>query len=164
VKSLAFFCCVVVATALGTACGRSAVPTQPAAAVDHRAEDAASIRSLDAQWEKAMQAKDATQIVSYYAEDARAIWPGSPMADGKPAVAKLWAESLAAPGFAISFSPTIMEVSRSGDLAYQIGDYETTVNDKRGKPQTTKAKFVLIWGKQAGGSWKVVTDISTTTP
>ncbi len=29
-----------------------------------------------------------------------------------------------------------------------------TLNDKKGKPQTVKAKYVVVWGKQLGGSWK----------
>lgn len=149
---------------MGASCGQVAPPAKTAAPVDHRAQDAAAIRSLDAQWEKTMQAKDLKEILSYYTDNVVAIWPDTPMAHGKQAVGKLWAETLAQPGFAISFSPTVTVVSRSGDLAYQIGDFEMTANDKRGRPQTTKAKFLLIWGREPGGSWKVQVDTSTTTP
>lgn len=163
-RRLTILICLFVAAGMGASCSQAAQPAKTAAPVDHRARDAAALRSLDAQWEKAMQAKDLKEILSYYADNAVAIWPGAPMAHGKQAVGKLWAESLAEPGFAISFSPTVTVVSRSGDLAYQIGNYETTVNDKRGRPQTTKAKFLLIWGRQPDGSWKVQVDTSTTTP
>jgi ketosteroid isomerase-like protein len=54
-------------------------------------------------------------------------------------------------------------VARSGDLAYEVGDYEMTINDKKGKPQTVKAKYVVVWGKQSDGKWKALVDAPTTT-
>jgi len=65
--------------------------------------------------------------------------------------------------FALSFGPTKIEVSKSGDLAYELGDYSLTVSDKKGRAQTTKAKYVVVWGKQADGSWKALVDAPTTT-
>jgi ketosteroid isomerase-like protein len=70
---------------------------------------------------------------------------------------------MANPGFALSFAPSKVEVSKSGDLAYEIGDYSLTFSDKKGKPLTTKAKYVVVWGKQADGSWKVLVDAPNTT-
>jgi ketosteroid isomerase-like protein len=65
--------------------------------------------------------------------------------------------------FALSFAPTKIEVARSGDLAYDIGDFSLTVTDPKGKAQTLKAKYVVVWGKQADGSWKAVVDAPNTT-
>jgi ketosteroid isomerase-like protein len=70
---------------------------------------------------------------------------------------------LATPGFSLTFTPTKIEVSRAGDLAYEIGDYQMTTNDKKGKPQTVKAKYVTVWGKQPDASWKALADAPTTT-
>ncbi len=82
---------------------------------------------------------------------------------GKDAIQKAWTDMLATPGFALTFSPTKIEVSRSGDLAYEIGEYSQTTNDKKGKPQTVKAKYITVWGKQPDGSWKALVDAPTTT-
>jgi ketosteroid isomerase-like protein len=69
------------------------------------------------------------------------------------------------PGFALTFAPTKVEVARSGDLAYETGDYGLTTNDKQGKPQTTKAKYVIVWGKRSNGARKALVDSpATTTP
>jgi ketosteroid isomerase-like protein len=43
------------------------------------------------------------------------------------------------------------------------GDYELTTKDKKSKPQTVKAKYVTVWGKQPNGTWKVLADTPTTT-
>jgi uncharacterized protein (TIGR02246 family) len=149
---------------MGNARAANAPPARQAARAGESARNVAAIRALDARFLKAIQTKDVKQIIAFYAPNAVAIWPGSAMANGKANVAKLWAETIAAPGFALTFAPFKTVVSRSGDLAYEIGNFETTQNDKSGRPQTSKAKYVLIWGKQADGSWKVITDISTTTP
>lgn len=70
---------------------------------------------------------------------------------------------LGLPGFALTFTPSKIEVSRFGDLAYETGEYAMTLNDKKGKPQTVRAKYVVVWGKQADGNWKALVDAPTTT-
>jgi hypothetical protein len=52
------------------------------------------------------------------------IGPGVPLAKGKDAVRKMWVGMMGTPGFALTFVPTKVEVSRSGDLGYEIGEYE----------------------------------------
>jgi uncharacterized protein (TIGR02246 family) len=137
--------------------------SQPAAIPDNRATDESAIRTIDADWAKAITGKDAQQSASYYADGGSLLAPGAPLATGRDAVQKTWAGLMATPGFALSFAPTEIEVSRAGDLAYEIGNYELTTNDKKGKPQTVKAKYVVVWGKQPDGGWKALADAPTTT-
>ena len=70
---------------------------------------------------------------------------------------------MATPGFALTFDPTKIEVSRGGDLAYEFGEYQLTTNDKQGKPQTVRGKYVVVRGKQPDGAWKALVDAPTTT-
>jgi uncharacterized protein (TIGR02246 family) len=144
-----------------TSCG--AGNQQQPAIPDNRAADESAIRTIDSDWVKAVIAKDAQQSASFYADDGSLLAPSAPMATGKDAIQKTWAGLMATPGFALSFSPTKIEVSRTGDLAYEIGNYELTTNDKKGKPQTVKAKYVVVWGKQPNGAWKALADAPTTT-
>ena len=137
--------------------------SQPAALPDNRAADESAIRAIDADWAKAVAGKDAQQSASYYADEGSLLAPGAPLATGKEAVQKTWAGLMATPGFALSFAPSKIEVSRTGDLAYEIGNYELTTNDKKGKSQTIKAKYVVVWGKQSNGTWKALVDAPTTT-
>ncbi len=134
-------------------------PTPP----DHRVADAAAIRAIDADWVKAVTAKDTGALPAFYAEDAVLLPPGGQMVSGREAITKTWQQMVAQPGFGLTFASAKVEVSKSGDMAYEIGDYTLTVNDKRGKPQATKGKYVVVWGKQADGSWKAVVDAPTTT-
>jgi uncharacterized protein (TIGR02246 family) len=137
--------------------------SQQAAIPDNRAADESTIRIIDADWVKAIAGKDAQQSASYYADAGALLAPGAPLATGRDAIQKTWAGLMATPGFALSFVPTKIEVSRAGDLAYEIGNYELTTNDKKGKAQTVKAKYVVVWGKQPDGHWKAIADAPTTT-
>jgi uncharacterized protein (TIGR02246 family) len=134
-----------------------------AAQADHRAADEAAIRALDSDWVKAVEAKNADQSASFYADDGALLPPGAAVATGKEAIRAAWAGLMSTPGFALTFTPAKVEVSKGGDLAYELGDYELTTNDKKGRPQTVKAKYVVVWGRQADGSWKVRVDAPTTT-
>ena len=144
-----------------TACATT--PQQPAAPPDTRAADEATIRALDVDWVKAIATKDPTQATAYYTDSTQVFAPNAPAATTKDAIQKTFTSLMALPGFALTFAPSKVEVARSGDLAYETGEYQMTTNDKKGKPQTVKAKYVVVWGKQPGGTWKALVDAPTTT-
>lgn len=128
-----------------------------------QAQDEADIRAIDVAWAKAVASKDADQTASFYAEDGVLLAPGAPMTSGKDAIRKAWAGLMGTPGFALSFAPAKIEISKSGNSAYEIGDYQLTMKGKDGKPHTVKAKYAVVWGKQADGTWKAMVDAPTTT-
>jgi uncharacterized protein (TIGR02246 family) len=122
-----------------------------------RASDEKAIRDLDAAWVKAAQAKDADTATSFYADDASLLPPGSPIVTGKAHIRELWSKLMATPGYAISFTPTKIVVSKAGDMAYDIGTTSLTLNDDKGQPVTSVGKYVVAWEKR-GGQWKTVAD------
>jgi len=144
-------------------CGGTSTPPAAPAAVDNRAADEAAIRAADVAWVKAVGSKDPAAASSFYADSAVLMAAGAPITNGKDAIQKAFAGMMTDPKFALTFAPTKVEVSKAGDLAYEIGDYEITFSDKKGKPVITKAKYVVVWGKQADGSWKALVDAPNTT-
>ena len=155
----------VLMAAVALASCSSTPPTAPTSAPDNRAADEAAIRAADAAWSKAAEAKDPAGTTSFYADNAQLMAASSPVTSGKDAIQKAFIGMMADKNFALKFAPTKVEVARSGDLAYDVGTYELTLSDKKGKPQTTKAMYVVVWGKQADGSWKALLDVpNTTTP
>jgi uncharacterized protein (TIGR02246 family) len=123
------------------------------------ADDVAAIRAIDADWAKAAAAKDAAATAAVYTETGALYAPGAPPAVGRPAIEATFAAFMALPGFALTFVPSKIEVASGGDMAYEIGDYALTVNGADGKPQTAKANYVVVWGKQADGRWKALVDV-----
>ena len=52
------------------------------------------------------------------------------------------------PGFGLSFKPTKIEVSKSGDMAYETGTFELKLNDPQGNATSIPGKYVVAWKKQ----------------
>lgn len=132
---------------------------QQQTAPDTRAADETALRNADEQWSKAAGAKDLDKTVSYYSDDAILMPPNRPLATGKEPIRAIWKAMIGAPGFSGGWKPTKVEVARSADLAYVSGSYEFTENDVSGKPVTDKGKYLVVWKKQADGSWKCVADM-----
>lgn len=126
------------------------------------AADEAAIRATSAAWSQASQAKDVDKAVSFYADDALEFVNHGSLLKGKDEIRKEWATMLGAPGPGLSFATTGLEVARSGELAYEYGTYELVTLDKKKKATDEKGKYVVIWKKQADGSWKAAVDIDNT--
>jgi uncharacterized protein (TIGR02246 family) len=127
-----------------------------------RSADEQAIRKLDKEWSAAAQSKDVAKTVSYYADDGSAFPYNAPIATGKEQIQKVWTGLTSLPGYSLTFAPTKIEVAKAGDLAYDVGTFELTVNDADGKPSTHIGKYVVVWKKQADKQWKVVADIFNT--
>jgi uncharacterized protein (TIGR02246 family) len=121
--------------------------------------DEAAIRKLEADWSAAAQNKDVEKCVAVYAEDGMMFPDKAPVAKGKAQIRAVWTQLLATPGIKLSFAPTMVDVAKSKDLAYDVGTYGLTANDPTGNPVTEVGKYVVIWKKQRDKQWKAVADI-----
>lgn len=164
-RALLGFAFIFSAALFVASCGQQQAANSPSenSKTVSREQDETAIRSLDAEWVKAVAAKDAEKSASFYDEHGTLMAPGTKVAIGTDEIRKTWTAMMATPGFALTFSPTTIHVSQSGDMAYELGTFELTTNDKKGKAQTMKANYVVVWGKQADGSWKALVDAPTTT-
>jgi len=140
--------------ALGVSC--SNVPAPPP---DTRAADLQAVKEVEAAWSKDAGAKDADKYVSYFAEDGTALYPGTPILNGKTAIKAAMLPVLADPNFALTFQPMLLKASKGGDMVYALGAYtQTMTNPKTKKPMQDTGKYLTIYTKQADGSWKAVAD------
>jgi uncharacterized protein (TIGR02246 family) len=136
-------------------------PTPPP---DTRAADEAAIRAAITEWAGSAQAKDAEKFASFYAEDAVLMLADSPPISGKAAIDAGIGGMMQDPNFALSFEPDSVVVARSGDLAYETGTFSLTMSDPKKKPATEQGHYVVVWQKQADGTWKVVRDAPVVGP
>ena len=127
---------------------------------DTRAADEKAIRELEAQFQVNYRSKDADKLVSsYYAEDASNLLPGIPIITGRAAILKSYREELADPTSNGESSISKIEVSRSGDLAYiEAVSVETHIDPKTKEAMIEKGKYVVVFKKQADGTWRAVED------
>jgi uncharacterized protein (TIGR02246 family) len=123
-----------------------------------RAEDRAELERLDAEWVEAAASRDVERILSYWADDAIVIAPGTPPHVGKDAIREYVVASLAIPGFSISWQTDQFTVAAAGDLAHGVGTQRATFTGDNGELVTSFGHVVTIWRKEEGG-WKCVIDI-----
>ena len=129
----------------------------PAPAPDTRAADETAIREAEAGMEKAAASLDAEKAVSYYTEDVVGMSADAPVMQGKENALKYF-QGMLKDKPQISWTPSHVEVARSGDLGYSWGIGKVVAKDKKGKPVVTTMKYVSVWKKQADGSWKIAVD------
>lgn len=135
-------------------------PPPPAAQPDTRAADQKVILDGEAAWMADWNSHDVERILSHYADDAIFMEQGIPAMKGKDAFRKGLGAYMRDMNFAITFTPTRVEVSRGGDLAYSYGTNAVTfTNPKTKKPVTSLGKYVVVYKKQADGTWKAILDI-----
>lgn len=153
---------IVLLAALATSCAQQ---TQPAETPDTRAQDEMNIRDTSKAWADAAKAKDPDKFVSYYTDDALLIFEDAPDFSGKAAIREAVAPMMQDPAFALSFETKTVEVARSGELAYELAAYSITTTDpKTKKPVMEKGQGLVIWKKQADGSWKAHIDSPVSDP
>jgi uncharacterized protein (TIGR02246 family) len=125
---------------------------------DTRSQDEAAIRAATVEWNAAEAAKDVEKCVSFYADDGERFATGSPVIRGRDALRDEWRKYVSSPG-TFQWSTSKVEVSSSGDLAYETGRFVLKTAGKDGQLTATNGKYVCVWKKQQDGKWKVVADI-----
>jgi uncharacterized protein (TIGR02246 family) len=149
---------VVVAAVLLLTGGCSSTPK-----VDLVAEEKA-IRDAGAEFSKAIATKDVEKVVAFYAEDAVMMDQGEAVETGKAAIRASYTQFLALPDVELTWTPTKVEVAKSGDMAYDIGTYAMSRKDAKGKVVNERGKYTTIWKKGVKGDWKAVVDTSNSDP
>jgi len=119
--------------------------------------DGQTIKTLSDDWSKAGAAKDSNKFASYYADDAIVMFPEEPAFNGMKDIKAVLQPMMQDPNFALSFTTDKVEVV--GPLGYSKGSLSLTTTARTGKPVTQQGKFLVVWKKQADGSWKAQLDM-----
>lgn len=120
--------------------------------------DVKAIKEVESNWVKTAATKDVDAFVTYYADDASVLMPNAPLFTGKAPIKEALKPLMTDPNFSLSFIPTKVEVSKSGDLAYTQGPYKMSFSDMRGNRFEDEGKYLTVWRKLPDGSWKAVED------
>ncbi len=95
---------------------------------------------------------DATAVANLYTEDAQVIAPGSPVANGRRAIAAFWQISINSGIKDLTLATA--EVESASDLAYETGTVRLVANDGT----VTEARYVVVW-RRVDGQWMLHRDI-----
>jgi len=133
--------------AAGTATAQAGWP-----AADEIAKRVADARATETAFAAAFAARDVSAFRRFLAPDT--IWMGKEPLHGPDAVMAAWNGLLTSPKPPFSWSPDLVLVLPSGDLARTSGP----VLDPEGK---LTARFQSVWRRKAGGGWEIVFDFGT---
>jgi len=121
-------------------------------------ETVQAIRALDEEFVRNANSGNVEALVSaFYAEDAQLLPPNAPVMSGHTAIRECW-KGMVSAGLNISVLDT-KRIEESGNLAYGSGAYELTLSPPGAARISDKGKYVVVYRRQADGSWKAVADI-----
>lgn len=103
------------------------------------------------------QNEGVVKAFEYYAAKDGVIKRGKRIIKGKKAIED-WYSNDIKPGETLTWTPTFVDVSKFGDLAYTYGDFVFTYKDSLGNEKQNKGIFHTVWKRQENGSWRFVYD------
>lgn len=107
----------------------------------------------------AVERGDSMAAASFYDDSAMAMPPGGDAAVGHANLVKLFGSFA---GVTVTnMQLKVRDVAASGDLASETGHFEWTLTAKQAgaKPMTETGKYVVVWKRQADGSYRLFRDI-----
>jgi uncharacterized protein (TIGR02246 family) len=133
-----------------------------AARAGSAAEARAAIEAANARFTKAFEAGDADGLAALYTPDAIVLPPDHEMVKGRRAIGDFW-KATQQSGVRSAVLTTV-DVGTSGNVAYEVGTVLMTVQPKGKAATTPSAKYVVVWKRQADGSWRLHRDIWNSLP
>jgi len=103
------------------------------------------------------QKEGLVKAFEFYAAEDGVIRRGKKVVAGKEAI-KQWYIDDVRPNETLTWTPTFVDVSQSGDLAYTYGDFTFTYPDSLGNEKKNNGIFHTVWKRQSNGEWKYVWD------
>jgi uncharacterized protein (TIGR02246 family) len=155
-----FFGFLIIVSIAFSACSRASTetPAESANASPSASGQTEARRQIEAAaieiWQ-AVARGDSPAILAHYADDALILGSGAPMLEGKPAVAA-FLQGLFGGNTLRDVKGNVTDIMISGDLAVETGTYAMTIIPKNGNSVTDKGKYIHVWKKSVGDSWKVV--------
>lgn len=115
------------------------------------------VRAAEKAFNDMAQEKGLVEAFEYFAAEDGVIRRSKKIIQGKTDI-RTWYENDVRPNETLTWSPTFIDVSKSGDLAYTYGDFTFTYYDTLGNEKQNKGIFHTVWKRQKDGSWKYVWD------
>ena len=128
-------------------------PTPPASPAG---EARAAVAAGHQKFSGAFARRDAADAAALHAADAKLLPENGRAVEGAQAVEAFWRAAMES-GVRLVQLQTL-SVEERGDLAYETGDYMTTVPTGPGVTDVRSGNYLAVWRRE-GGDWKVAAAI-----
>jgi uncharacterized protein (TIGR02246 family) len=116
-----------------------------------------AIEAVLVKFSEAFNSKDAAAVAAHYAEDAAVFPPDSARIDGRANIQNFWKGAIDA-GLS-DLTLKAVEVQDQGDWAYEVGELGYSAPGTGDSRSTATGKYIVIWKKDADGTWRIYRDI-----
>jgi len=101
-------------------------------------------------------------FAAWFADDAVTLNNGKPAVLGRGNIAAqtTWDPKT----YQLTWTPEGGQMLPSNDSGFTWGHYEGHATDRNGQPIVTSGRYITLWKKTPGGSWKVALDASADEP
>jgi uncharacterized protein (TIGR02246 family) len=116
-----------------------------------------SIEEANAKYSEAIQEGNLAGVVVGYTDDATMVPPDGELIKGKQAIEKYYRTF-----FEMGMKEVVLttiEVDGSGGTVYEIGKTRVRIQPEGQEAIQDSSKYLVIWKRQADGTWKVHVDI-----
>ncbi|HUG99107.1 MAG TPA: nuclear transport factor 2 family protein [Gammaproteobacteria bacterium] len=134
----------IIVTVAGGCAHRAPAPAAP---------DAARLEQRQSDFLEALTAKDPDQVAAHFAEDAVIHIANLPPIQGREAIRQLY-RNIFRFLRASSYTPEVLRLAGSGDMAYSAGGVTTAFDGEQGLAEYP-GKYLLIWERR-DGDWSIV--------
>jgi ketosteroid isomerase-like protein len=116
------------------------------------------LRSMDEEFVRRFNAKDADRLADgYWSDDARLLPPNHPQVDGLSAI-RDFIQGMFDAGFG-DLTLDTRQIETSGELTYGIGRYTMALRPPAGEPVRDQGKYLVVYRRQPDGGWRVIADM-----
>ncbi len=108
------------------------------------------------QFEAAISGGDAAGAAAVYTDNGKLLAPDAPAITGREAIQVYWQAVLDMGAKSVSLHT--LDLEEIGDTAVETGAATLNIQTEGEDSAQAEGKFVVIWKRQADGSWKWDTD------
>jgi uncharacterized protein (TIGR02246 family) len=121
----------------------------------------AAVRQIGKDWIQAANTRQLEDLVDLYLPDALMLRPNVPAVRGTAAIREFFVTQLDSGLGDVEMDP--LRVELLGDVAYEAGRVKLLVPSVvAGKRREERGKYLMIFSRQTGGEWKIVSDCWST--
>jgi uncharacterized protein (TIGR02246 family) len=136
----------------------AAPPVDPAAVKD-------AIQAREREWSAAFLTADGSAVAQLYTEDAASIPATGDWHRGRPAIAQDIQSQFDSVTFTTREDITDEVIPMGPDHVFEVGHYTASGTYKvGGKPRALSGRYVVLWRKDADGTWRIHRDMGSQAP
>lgn len=137
---------------------QAAPPVDAAAAKD-------AIQAREREWSAAYLKADGAAIAALYTEDAASIPSSGDWHRGRTAIAQDLQPQFDSVTFTAREDITEEVIPAGPDYVFEVGHYNASGTQKvGGKAHTSSGRYVVLWRKDADGTWRIHRDLGSEAP